>query len=199
VASRRGTDDAPVLPDLKADRAPVSGPTAIRFPIAVDNGPTLPPDYPPQASSVRSDRPASRQSAFLAVRPCGARGASRPGTVPFGWGLLLSSVSPEGDAPPRKQSPISGSSRAPLLGERTAGNPTSRKDRNMTNGKKMKQLVAAIERGEGEARKTYWNRIGVAFENRDGSWNLIFDYLPARMDATTIQLRDVEAKDQKAE
>ena len=49
----------------------------------------------------------------------------------------------------------------------------------MTNGKKMKQLVAAIERGEGEARKTYWNRIGVAFENRDGSWNLLFDYLPA--------------------
>ena len=69
----------------------------------------------------------------------------------------------------------------------------------MTNGKKMKQLVAAIERGEGEARKTYWNRIGVAFENRDGSWNLVFDYLPARIDATTIQLRDVEAKDQKAE
>ena len=75
----------------------------------------------------------------------------------------------------------------------------SERDRNMTNGKKMKQLVAAIERGEGEARKTYWNRIGVAFENRDGSWNLLFDYLPARMDGTTVQLRDMEAKEQRPE
>jgi hypothetical protein len=73
----------------------------------------------------------------------------------------------------------------------------SERKRNMTNGKKMKQLVAAIERGEGEARKTYWNRIGVAFENRDGSWNLLFDYVPARMDGTTVQLRDMETKDSR--
>ena len=33
--------------------------------------------------------------------------------------------------------------------------------------KKMKQIVAAVERGEGESKKSYWNRIGVAFENRD--------------------------------
>jgi hypothetical protein len=33
--------------------------------------------------------------------------------------------------------------------------------------KKMKQIVAAVERGEGEAKKSYWTRIGVAFENRD--------------------------------
>ena len=67
----------------------------------------------------------------------------------------------------------------------------------MANGKKMKQLVAAIERGEGEAKKTFWTRIGVAFENRDGSWNLLFDYVPARMDGTTVQLRDFEAKEPK--
>ena len=67
----------------------------------------------------------------------------------------------------------------------------------MANGKKMKQLVAAIERGEGEAKKTFWTRIGVAFENRDGSWNLLFDYVPARMDGTTVQLRDFEAKGSK--
>ena len=59
--------------------------------------------------------------------------------------------------------------------------------------KKMKQIVAAVERGEGESKKTYWNRIGVAFENRDGSYNLRFDYVPARMADTTIQLRDFDA------
>jgi hypothetical protein len=69
----------------------------------------------------------------------------------------------------------------------------------MNNGKKMKQLVAAIERGEGEEKKTFWTRIGVAFENRDGSYNLRFDFIPTRMDTTTVQLRDFEAreKDQK--
>lgn len=60
--------------------------------------------------------------------------------------------------------------------------------------KKMKQIVAAVERGEGEAKKSYWNRIGVAFENRDGSYNLRFDYVPARMGETTIQIRDFDAK-----
>ena len=27
------------------------------------------------------------------------------------------------------------------------------------NGKNMKQLVAAVERGEGEEKKSYWTRI----------------------------------------
>jgi hypothetical protein len=67
------------------------------------------------------------------------------------------------------------------------------------NGKNMKQVVAAIERGEGENKKTFWTRIGVAFENRDGSYNLLFDYLPARMEGTTVQLRDFEAKEHKTE
>ena len=62
--------------------------------------------------------------------------------------------------------------------------------------KKMKQIVAAVERGEGESKKSYWNRIGVAFENRDGSYNLRFDYVPARMGETTIQLRDFDAREE---
>jgi len=62
-----------------------------------------------------------------------------------------------------------------------------------TNGKKMKQLVAAVERGEGNDKKSYWTSIGVAFENKDGSWNLRFDYLPTHSD-TTIQLREFAAK-----
>jgi hypothetical protein len=70
----------------------------------------------------------------------------------------------------------------------------------MTNDKKkMKQLVAAIERGEGDEKKSYWTRIGVAFENRDGSYNLRFDFIPARLDTTTVQLRDFEAKDKEKE
>jgi len=68
----------------------------------------------------------------------------------------------------------------------------------MTNEKKkMKQLVAAIERGEGDEKKSYWTRIGVAFENRDGSYNLRFDFIPARLDTTTVQLRDFEPKDRE--
>jgi hypothetical protein len=66
-----------------------------------------------------------------------------------------------------------------------------------TNGKKMKQLVAAVERGEGEEKKTFWTRIGVAFENRDGSYNLRLDFLPTRPETTTIQLRDFEAKEKE--
>jgi hypothetical protein len=49
----------------------------------------------------------------------------------------------------------------------------------------MKQLVAVKTRNE-----KHWTRIGVAYENHDGSWNLRFDYLPADLANTTIQLRD---------
>jgi hypothetical protein len=62
------------------------------------------------------------------------------------------------------------------------------------NAKKMLQIVGAVERGEGKDKKTFWNRIGVAFENRDGSLNLRFDYLPARPDIT-VQVREFSAKE----
>jgi hypothetical protein len=52
--------------------------------------------------------------------------------------------------------------------------------------KNMMQLVAVVTRNE----KSYWTRIGVASQNSDGSWNLKFDYLPADLGATTVQLRD---------
>ena len=51
--------------------------------------------------------------------------------------------------------------------------------------KNMKQLVAVVNRGE----KNFWTRIGVAFENQDGSWNLRFDFVPTD-GGTTIQLRE---------
>lgn len=50
----------------------------------------------------------------------------------------------------------------------------------------MKQLVAVKTRNE----KNFWTRVGVAYENSDGSYNLRFDYFPADLSTTTIQLRD---------
>jgi ABC-type uncharacterized transport system involved in gliding motility auxiliary subunit len=58
----------------------------------------------------------------------------------------------------------------------------------------MMQILAVIERGEGENKKGFWTRIGVAFQNRDQSWNLRFDFIPTRMGETTIQLRPFDAK-----
>ena len=63
------------------------------------------------------------------------------------------------------------------------------------NDKKMMQIVGAVERTVGETKKTWWTKIGVAFQNNDGSYNSRFDYLPARLADTTIQLRDIEPKD----
>jgi hypothetical protein len=60
----------------------------------------------------------------------------------------------------------------------------------------MKQIVAVVERGDASDPKKFWTRIGVAFENRDGSWNLRFDYFPTNP-ATTVQLRDIEARDER--
>jgi hypothetical protein len=61
---------------------------------------------------------------------------------------------------------------------------------------KMMQIVAVIEKPtvEGDGKKSYWTRVGVAFENKDGSWNLRFDYLPARMGETTLQMRPFDPK-----
>ncbi len=65
------------------------------------------------------------------------------------------------------------------------------------DNKKVKQIVSAIERGEGDQKKSFWNRVGTAFENKDGSWNLRFDYFPTDP-TTTIQLRDIDPKKTEA-
>ena len=61
--------------------------------------------------------------------------------------------------------------------------------------KKMMVLVGAVERNGADGKKTWWTRIGVAFQNKDGSYNLRFDYLPTRLSETTIQLREMDPKD----
>lgn len=38
-----------------------------------------------------------------------------------------------------------------------------------------------------EGRRAFWTRIGTAFENHDGSWNLLFDYYPTG--DSTVQMR----------
>ena len=39
-----------------------------------------------------------------------------------------------------------------------------------------------------------WTRIGTAFENQDGSWNLLFDFVPTGS-GTTIQMRKPKPKE----
>ena len=53
--------------------------------------------------------------------------------------------------------------------------------------KAKRELFGAIRREGSE--KNFWTRIGTAFENKDGSWNLLFDYIPTSPD-TTIQMRE---------
>lgn len=59
--------------------------------------------------------------------------------------------------------------------------------------KNMKKLVACVERGEGDNKRSRWTNIGVAFENRDGSWQLLFDFFPTAPN-TTVQLRAIDPK-----
>ena len=49
----------------------------------------------------------------------------------------------------------------------------------------IKEIYGIVERND----ESHWTRIGVATENRDGSWNLRFDFFPARGEVK-LQLRD---------
>lgn len=46
--------------------------------------------------------------------------------------------------------------------------------------------------------KGFWTRIGTAFQNQDGSWNLRFDYLPTNS-GITIQMRPAKSADETME
>jgi hypothetical protein len=49
-------------------------------------------------------------------------------------------------------------------------------------------------KGEGKDQKTYFNRAGVAFENRDGSINVKLDMFPT----LTLQIRESQPTEQSA-
>ena len=51
-------------------------------------------------------------------------------------------------------------------------------------------IFGVVKRGE--QAKGFWTRIGTAYVNRDSSLNLRFDYLPANLADTTIQVRPLE-------
>ncbi len=55
---------------------------------------------------------------------------------------------------------------------------------------KMMELWGAVPRGEGKA--DLWTRIGTAFQNRDGSWNLRLNFFPLDP-RTTVQMREPRA------
>ena len=46
--------------------------------------------------------------------------------------------------------------------------------------------------------QNYWTRIGTAFQNRDGSWNVLLDYVPTKT-GTTIQLREPRERPERGE
>ena len=50
-----------------------------------------------------------------------------------------------------------------------------------------KAVYTIVERNEGEHKKSFWVRIGIAFLNRDGSYNVKLDALPMN---GTLQVRD---------
>jgi hypothetical protein len=50
-------------------------------------------------------------------------------------------------------------------------------------------------KGNGEDQKTYFNRAGVAFENRDGSINVKLDMFPS----LTFQIRESQPAEPPAE
>ena len=60
----------------------------------------------------------------------------------------------------------------------------------MTGSMKPWAAYNIVERGE----KHYWNRVGSAFRNRDGSYNIYLDSLPRD---GKIQIREVKDDDRR--
>ena len=60
----------------------------------------------------------------------------------------------------------------------------------------MKDIFGVVQR-EGQ-EKGFWTKIGVAFENKDGSLNLKLDYFPTSA-GTTLQIREQRPKEVEPE
>ena len=61
--------------------------------------------------------------------------------------------------------------------------------------KRLTVYLLVPGKGTGEDQKTYFNRAGVAFENRDGSVNVKLDMFPQ----ITFQVRESQPAEQAAE
>jgi hypothetical protein len=53
-----------------------------------------------------------------------------------------------------------------------------------------KEVFGVVGRGD----QNFWTRIGVAFENSDGSLNLVLNFIPTDPE-TTIQIREPRPRD----
>ena len=62
------------------------------------------------------------------------------------------------------------------------------------NSRAHKEIFGIVRR-EGQ-EKAHWARIGTAFENRDESWTLKFDFIPTDPE-TGIQLRDPKPREEE--
>ncbi len=58
--------------------------------------------------------------------------------------------------------------------------------------RKMKVVYTIVDRGQ----KSYWVRVGVGFENQDGSLNLKLDAVPTN---GTLQVREWEPREERGE
>lgn len=53
----------------------------------------------------------------------------------------------------------------------------------------MKEIFGVKEVESKGVKKNFWQRIGIAYENKDGSINCYFDYFPIGQNIT-IQIKD---------
>lgn len=60
--------------------------------------------------------------------------------------------------------------------------------------KNFRVIYHIVTRGEGDKSKKYWNRVGTAWENKDGSVNLEFDEFPCD-GGKNLQIRDYVEKE----
>jgi len=54
------------------------------------------------------------------------------------------------------------------------------------------KVIYGIRKG---GERELWDKIGVAFVNKDASLSLIFDYVPADLTKTKIHIRDPKPKE----
>ncbi len=60
----------------------------------------------------------------------------------------------------------------------------------------MKEIFGMKKTTKDGGEKTYWTRIGIAYENKDGSLNCYLDYVPTSKEIV-LNIRDPKEKENK--
>ena len=86
---------------------------------------------------------------------------------------------------------------APAHGAHKGARAMSEHGMERSTGRKLKQLWMVEDRPATAQReaKSFWTKVGVAFENRDGSWSLELAAVPVN---GRLQMRDPAPKDEGA-